>query len=155
MSADPPVPDLRRVFDVEVIVGTPVDHGVTSAGHRRVVPILGGSISGGLAAVIEAGGADWQIIRDDGAIEIDSRYTARTDDGHLVYIKVAGIRSGRPEVLQSLLAGAEVSPHDYYFRTVCSLESSSEELSWLQHSLFVASCVREADRVRYVAYAVT
>ncbi|MET0296936.1 MAG: DUF3237 domain-containing protein [Microbacterium sp.] len=155
MIVVPPVPALRRAFDVEVLVGPPVDHGVTSAGHRRVVPILGGSISGDLTATIEAGGADWQIVRDEGTIEIDGRYTARTDDGDLVYLKVAGIRSGSADVLQALLSGAVVDPGDYYFRTFVSVESSARELDWMQKSLFVASCVREADRVRYVAYAVT
>ena len=66
MTAPPPVPGLEAAFDVEVQVGAPADHGVTRAGHRRVVPILGGRISGAVTAAILAGGADWQRIRPDG-----------------------------------------------------------------------------------------
>jgi hypothetical protein len=151
----PAVPGLEPAFEVEARLGALEDHGTTRAGHRRVVPIIGGRITGLVTADILPGGADWQLVRPDGAIEIDTRYSARTaDDGHL-YIRTSGVRSGRPEVLEALVRGDAVDPSDYYFRLCVRLETSVPVLAALEHSVFVASAIREADRVRYAAYRVT
>lgn len=155
MTHTPAVPALAAAFDVVVHLGPLADHGRTRAGHRRVVPIVGGRISGGLDAAILPGGADWQLVRADGAIEVDGRYTARTSDGDLLYLQVRGVRTGPPEVLAALLSGDDVSPDRYYFRTTLTIETASAELAHLERSIFVASCVRDADAVRYTAYRVT
>lgn len=151
----PAVPGLVPAFDVVVRLGALDDYGLTRAGHRRIIPIVGGEISGGLDASILPGGADWQLVRPDGALEIDGRYSARTKAGELLYLQVAGVRIGPPEVLAALLAGEEVSPTAYYFRTTIRIETSAPALSSLEHAVFVASCVREASTVRYTAYRVT
>jgi hypothetical protein len=155
MTHAPTVPALSHAFDVVVRLGPLADHGRTRAGHRRVVPIVGGQISGGMDAEILPGGADWQVVRDDGAIEVDGRYTARTGDGELLYLRVAGVRSGPPEVLAALLRGDDIPPDRYYFRTVVTIETASPRFAHLEQAVFVASCVRETDAVRYGAYRVT
>ncbi|MGW4945538.1 DUF3237 domain-containing protein [Actinoplanes sp. NPDC004185] len=151
----PAVPGLEPAFEVEAQLGALEDHGVTRAGHRRVVPITGGRVTGLFAADILPGGADWQLVRPDGTIEIDTRYSARTADGGHVYIRTFGVRSGRPEILEALLRGDAVDPSDYYFRLCVRLETSVPELGALEQSVFVASAIREADRVRYAAYRVS
>ncbi|MEV5646995.1 DUF3237 domain-containing protein [Nocardia sp. NPDC052254] len=151
----PPVPGLEPAFEVEAHLGPLEDHGVTRAGHRRVVPITGGRITGEFDANILAGGADWQIVRPDGAIEIDTRYSARTDAGPLVHLRTFGVRTGPPDILRALHAGSAVDPADYYFRLGVRLETSDPGLAQLEHHLYVASALREADRVRYIAYRVT
>lgn len=153
MSA--PVPGLEPAFDVVVRLGALEDHGATSVGHRRVIPIIGGSVTGAIEGEILAGGADWQIVRSDGAIEVDARYTARTREGSHVLLHASGVRSGPPEVLAALLRGDPVDPADYYFRTVVRVEASDPALAWAQNVLFLAAAVREADRVTYTAYRVT
>ena len=150
-----PLPGLEFAFDVEVVLGALEDHGETRRGHRRVVPIVGGSVSGLFDAEILAGGADWQIVRPDGTVELDARYTARTPDGAHILIHATGVRSGPPEVLEALLRGEPVDPSAYYFRTVVTLEASAAEHAELQRAIFVASAVRTADRVSYSAYRVT
>jgi len=155
MSAVPTIPSLEPAFDVVVDLGPLEDYGTTRAGHRRVIPIIGGRITGEVDAVILPGGADWQVLRPDGAIEVDGRYSARTSAGDLLYLQVSGIRSGAPAVLEALLRGEAVDPGEYYFRTVVTIETSAPALAGLQGSLFVASCVREAATVRYTAYRVT
>ena len=155
MTHAPTVPTLSHAFDVVVRLGPLADHGHTRAGHRRVIPIVGGQVSGGLDAEILPGGADWQVVRQDGAIEVDGRYTARTPGGELLYLQVRGIRTGPPEVLSALLEGEDIAPDRYYFRTVIAIETASAALAHLEHAVFVASCVREADAVRYAAYGVT
>jgi hypothetical protein len=151
----PAVPGLEAAFEVEARLGALEDHGVTRAGHRRVVPILGGRVTGLVEAEILPGGADWQLVRPDGAIEIDTRYSARTARGGHVYIRTFGVRSGRPAVLGALQRGEAVDPSEYYFRLYVLLETSVPELAVLQECVFVASAIREADRVRYTAYRVT
>jgi hypothetical protein len=150
-----PVPGLEPAFEVEVALGPLEDHGQTRRGHRRVVPIVGGAVRWAFEGRILAGGADWQIVRPDGAIDVDARYTAKTPGGALVLIHATGVRSGAPEVLEALLRGEPVDPADYYFRTVVTLEASAAELAALQDSIFVAAAAREADRVTYTAYRVT
>ena len=42
----------------------PLDFGQTQAGHRRVIPIAGGVVSGPkLQGRVVPGGADWQLLR--------------------------------------------------------------------------------------------
>ncbi|HMD94198.1 MAG TPA: DUF3237 domain-containing protein [Trebonia sp.] len=154
-AAAAPVPGLERAFEVTARLGPLEDHGVTRAGHRRVVPIAGGRVSGLFDAEILPGGADWQIVRPDGAIEIDTRYTARTAAGEHVHFRTSGVRSGPPEILEALLRGEPVDPSEYYFRVGVYLETSAPRLAALERSIFVASAVREAGRVYYTAYRVT
>jgi hypothetical protein len=150
-----PVPALERAFDVDAGLGPLEDHGMTRAGHRRVVPIAGGRITGLFDAEILPGGADWQLIRPDGAVEIDTRYSARTAAGEYVHIRTTGVRSGSPEILEALLRGDRVDPSRYYFRVGVRLETSAPRLAALEQSIFVAAAAREADRVYYTAYRVT
>jgi len=151
---EPPATGLDRRFRAEVIVGEVLDHGTTRAGHRRVIPILGGRLSHGVDAEVLPGGADWQVVHDDGVLEIDTRYSARTPDGGLVHLRTRGIRSGPPEVLEALLRGAPVAASDYYFRLVVTIETAVPALRELQDSLLIAAAARSADRVVYDAYRV-
>ena len=52
------VPGLEAAFSVTARLGPLEDHGATRAGHRRVVPIVGGQVSGLFAAEILPGRAD-------------------------------------------------------------------------------------------------
>lgn len=106
-------------------------------------------------AEILPGGADWQVVRPDGSVEIDTRYSARTPDGEYVHLRTSGVRSGPPAVLEALLRGEAVDPAEYYFRVAVHLETSAPRLAILERSLFVASAIREANRVAYTAYRVT
>ncbi|MEZ2371406.1 DUF3237 domain-containing protein [Arthrobacter sp. RCC_34] len=155
MTVLSPVPGLEAAFDVEVRVGAPADYGVTRAGHRRVVPILGGKISGELVAEILEGGADWQRIRPDGGCEIDARYSARTEDGDLLYLHAEGLRIPSPQAAEALARGDQPGPDQFYFRTTVSIETSTPRWAHLERSLFIASGLRDADTVRYTAYRVS
>jgi hypothetical protein len=149
-----PRPTFEAAFDVSVDLGSLEDHLVTSAGHRRVVPILGGRITGALDAEILPGGADWQVVRPDGTIEIDSRYSARTASGDHLLLHAKGLRTGSPEILEQLGRGIDVDPSSYYFRTTVSIETAAASLAHLQRSLFLAVAQRQANAVHYRAYRV-
>ena len=124
-----PVPRLEFAFHVEAALGPIEDHGGTRAGHRRIVPVVGGTIVGpDLEAEILPGGADWQLLRDDGAVDVEARYSARTRQGELLYITSRGVRSGDPRVLEALLRGEPVPSSEYYFRTAVTVETSAARL---------------------------
>ena len=153
MTETLPVPALVPSLQVRVELADLEDHGRTAAGHRRVVPIVGGTVTGDFTGAILPGGADWQLVRDDGTIEIDSRYSARSDDGAFLYIRAIGLRTGPDDVLAALGRGEEVDPRSYYFRTTVWLESSARPE--LANQLFVAACARHRNEVVYTAYRVS
>ncbi|GAA1569625.1 DUF3237 domain-containing protein [Actinomadura kijaniata] len=149
-----PAPGLTREARVRVEVGPVHTLGPTPAGLRRIVPITGGAVEGDrLTAEILPGGADWQLVQDDGTTVIDTRYTARTPDGALIYLATRGVRHGPSATLERVAAGEPVDPGEYYFRVHVHLEASAPAYAWLNRSLFVAYAARLADAVVYDLYS--
>lgn len=133
-------PGLEFAFVVRARVADPVVLAELPTGTRRVVDILGGEFEGpGLKGTIVPGGADWQLIREDGFTDVDARYTLRTDGGHYIYVSNVGIRHAAPEVMRRLNAGEAVDPADVYFRAVPKFETSAPGLKWLARSLFIST----------------
>jgi Protein of unknown function (DUF3237) len=129
--------------------------GRTPYGERRVIGILGGSVSGPkLNGRILPGGADWQIIRTDGTADIKARYIIETDDGARIMVTSEGLRHGPPEVMVKLARGDNVDPAHYYFRTVMRFETSDPKVDWLNRILALARGQREARAVRLDVYEV-
>lgn len=153
MTHAPPVPHLERAFEVVAELGPLEDHGDTRAGHRRIIPVIGGRVTGEVTGVVLPGGADWQIVRRDGSIDVDARYSVRLDDDALLHVRAQGVRSGDPAVLESLLRGEDVDPADYYFRAALTLECTAHP--HLERSVYVASYIRTASSVESVVYRVT
>ncbi|WP_298181928.1 DUF3237 domain-containing protein [Saccharomonospora sp.] len=150
-----PEPGLDRVAHVRVELGDLLTVGPTAMGLRRIVPIVGGRIDGDrLSGEILPGGADWQLMHGDGSTTIDTRYTARTDDGALIYLATSGVRHGPATVLRRLADGEPVDPREYYFRLGVRLETGDERYAWLTRTVFVAYAARLADAVAYDLYAV-
>ena len=82
------VPALEFIFSAHVTVDPALDLGDVGKGGRRIVPIAGGNFSGPqLRGQVLPGGADWQVLRSDGTAELEARYTLRTDDGVLIYVR--------------------------------------------------------------------
>ena len=141
-------PDLQFAFEIEVEVGAPLDFGQTQNGHRRVVPIQGGRVSGPkLQGRVLQGGADWQILRPDGAADLDARYTIQADNGALIYVVNRGVRHGPPDVLARMNRGERVEPGSYYFRSVATFETSAVECDWLTRAILLGVGERYPDRV--------
>lgn len=116
-----------------------VDVGLTPMGHRRVVNIQGGHFEGDLiSGTVLPGGADWQWVRTDGTIDLDARYTLKTDAGELIQVTSQGLRTASHEVLARLGRGEDVDPALYYFRTVMRFETSAPALLPLTRLLAVA-----------------
>ena len=137
-SAIPPA--LKFAFELRVQVAQPTVIGDLPTGTRRIIDILDGSFEGpALKGTVLPGGADWQIIHEDGFTEVDARYTLRTDAGQLIYVSNIGIRHAPPEVIERLNAGKEVDPALVYFRTVAKFETAAADLQWLMRSIFIAT----------------
>ena len=102
---------------MHVKVGAPADIGAVPHGTRRTAPLSGGTFEGPrLRGIIMSGSsADWQLLRSDGVLETDLRFTLRTDDGALISMSSFGLRHGPPEVIAALGRGETVDPSTYYF----------------------------------------
>ena len=69
----------RPLFDVHVDLAQIVTLGRTPLGEQRIINILGGWFRGErLAGHVRPGGADRQTVGDDGAAQLEARYTLET-----------------------------------------------------------------------------
>lgn len=147
-------PELEFVCQVDVAVAKPLIVGAAPGGERRIVPILGGTVTGPrMAGTILPGGADHQLIRPDGVTEIVARYTLQLDDGALVYVVNRGLRHAAPEDMARLLRGEPVPPERVYFRTAPVFETASPAHAWLHRRLFLGYGERQPESVRVRIYA--
>jgi uncharacterized protein DUF3237 len=126
LVGDSEAPRLEFVARVVAEIGAPIDSGRGPNGRRQMIPITGGTVEGPkLRGRILTGGADFQIFRADGVVEIEARYFVETDTGERLYICNAGVAHA--------LGGS------LYFRTSPRFETASESLRWLTQSQFVAT----------------
>ncbi|NLD35337.1 MAG: DUF3237 family protein [Desulfatiglans sp.] len=59
------------VFDANVTIGGLLNFGKSKYGERRIIPITGGKFKGpDIEGEVLPGGADWQLTRPDGDVEL-------------------------------------------------------------------------------------
>jgi uncharacterized protein DUF3237 len=146
-------PQLQYIFSARVTVDRPLDVSDVGKGGRRIVPITGGEFSGPrLRGTVLSGGADWQVLRDDGVAELEARYSLQTDDGALIYVRNLALRHGPPEVIAALAAGHPVDPASYYFRGATFFETSAPQYAWLGKCIVVCTGEREPAGVKLKFY---
>jgi Protein of unknown function (DUF3237) len=134
---------LEFVFEVRVAVASALVIGESSHGVRRVVPILGGRVIGPrFNGEVIPGGADWQIVRPDGVMQLEARYTLRAGDGTLVQVTNRGLRHGPPGIIAAMLRGEAVAPEAYYCRTVAEFEAPAGPHDWLNRGIFAGAAER-------------
>ncbi len=157
MSSDLlPEPRLIRVYRLEATLGQPLDLGERPQGHRRIVPLAGGTFTGPELSgnLLPGASADWQTVLPDGTALGDVRYTLQTDAGELLYVQSRGVRHGSSEVLARLARGEDVDPSEYTFRTSTQIEATASQLDWLNKGVFISVGGRYADTVVYETYLV-
>ena len=124
--------ELKLFIEAEIILGE-----VHDLGNRRIVRVMGGKFwSADLNGSILEGGGDWQNIRPDGVVEIDTRYTLKTDDGALIYLTNQGLRDGG------------------YMRTFSRFESNDARYAWVNKRLFVSDGAKVDGVVKHKFYEV-
>lgn len=141
------------LMDLAVDVGELASMGEGPQGERRVVAILGGTFGGPDLRGMVLPGADWQLARRDGVLEIDARYALREQGGGIVQVMSQGYRHGPVEVLAALARGEAVDPSAYFFRTVMRFETGTPHLAWLNRTIAVATGERRARQVLLKAFA--
>ena len=145
----------QPIFTIHAGLEKIMNLGRTPYGERRVIGITGGTVSGTkLNGKVLPGGADWQIIRADGAADIQARYTLESDAGGRILVYSAGLRHGPPDVMARLAKGEDVDASLYYFRTAMRFETSDPAASWLNRIVALATGAREAQAVRLDVYEV-
>ena len=134
--------------EFRVEVGAPVLLGDDGFGLARIVPILGGRVTGaGLSGEILGGGTDEQRVRADGLTRIHARYVIRAADGALIRVDSQGLRHGPPEVMAALGRDEMVDQALIYFRTVIRFDASAPAHDHLNRSLFLSEGRRFPDHV--------
>jgi hypothetical protein len=129
--------------------------GNTPYGERRIINILGGTVAGPrLKGKILPGGADWQIVRTDGVVDLRARYTIETDGGGLILVNSEGLRHGPPEVMERLARDETVDPRLYYFRAFMRFETADPSAAFLNRILAIGRGSRENRAVRIEVFEV-
>jgi hypothetical protein len=135
-------------FDLTVRLAEALRIGASKNGERALLPILGGEFSGPeLSGQILPGGADWQLTRPDGVLELDARYTIRTSDEVLIQVRNRGFVY-MPPGMRDL--------SEIYARTVPEFEApSASPHAWLNRTAFVGTLkLLAADCVKIRVYKV-
>ena len=156
-TAPLPPPKLRLVFQIDAVIGTPVDLGETADGRRRrIVPHVGGTFTGPelTGSVVPGVSGDWQTINPDGSSVGDIRMGLHAASGANLYLQMRAVRHGPPEVLARLAAGADVDPSEYVFRASAQIETTQAELNWLNLGVFTVVAGRQPDGVSFAVYIV-
>jgi hypothetical protein len=157
MSSDHlPEPRLTLVYRLEATLGEPLDLGERPQGHRRIVPLTGGTITGPelQGKLLGGASADWQTVLPDGTTLGDIRYTLQTDAGEVLYVQSRGVRHGSSAVLARLARGEDVDAGEYSFRTSTQIETAAPRLDWLNKGVFISVGGRQATGVIYETYLV-
>lgn len=139
---------------LSVEVGELVSMGLGPLGERRRVDILGGTFEGPRMKGAVVPGADWQLLRQDGVLDLDARYALREEGGGLVHVLSQGLRHGPPEVMAKLARGEDVDPSSYVFRSIMRFETGAPELAFLNKTIAVAVAQRKARRVELTAWTI-
>jgi hypothetical protein len=147
--------DLVHLCDLRVKVAAPLELGSSPRGIRRIIPIVGGEVSGErLSGRILNLGADWQTLLDDGTAELDTRYSIETHDGALIDIRNYGLRHGPQEVMAALARGEDVDPGKYYMRTHPRFETGDARYAFLNRMICLGTGSRHAEHVLVTIYEV-
>ena len=145
----------KPIFTIHSPLGEIQKLGMTPYGERRIIDIHGGTVEGSrLTGKVLPGGADWQIVRADGVVHLQARYTIESDAGAKILVDAEGYRHGPPEVMERLARDETVDPALYYFRTFMRFETSDPAASWLNRILAIGVGTRENKAVRIAVHEV-
>ncbi len=146
----------RLLMTMHVKVGALLNIGAVPYGTRRTAPLGGGTFEGPRlrGTILPGGSADWQLLRSDGVLEMDLRFTLRTDDGALISMRSFGLRHGPPEVIAAIGRGEPVDPSTYYFRTMPRFKTAHPAYVFLNRLIAVASGDRRPEGPIYTIHEV-
>lgn len=148
------------LFEARVKLAEPMHVGPTPSGHRMIVNVAGGTFAGPRlrGEVVPMSGADWSLIRADGAGALDVRMCLRTHDDALIYVHWHGLMVAAPEHLDYALDFQKPDDPDgasrYYFRASPQFEVADERYAWLNRIIAVTKSRTGDGGVVHRAFAV-
>ena len=150
------IPGLEHACDITIELTKPYEMGAAPTGTRRIIPIVGGTVTGPLlnGRVLNVG-ADWQTVLAGGLADLDARHAIETDDGAVIEVVSQGIRHASPEIGARIAAGEAVPPSEYYMRTCIRLETGHPAYDWVNRTLFLAAGGKVGATVKLSVYRVT
>jgi hypothetical protein len=113
------------VFSATLQVTATQDVGTTQYGHRQILDVGGGTVTGSrLQATVLKGGFDFELTLSNGVIELEQIDVLKASDGTLIYLRTCGVApAGASEV-----------------RIVPAFEvANSSALAWLNTGTFVGT----------------
>ena len=123
----PPPAPAAFVFEEIAELAPAVIMGETPTGRRQAIPITGGTFSGpGIKGRILPGGADYQLVRSDGSVQVDAGYFIQTDDGVVIHVHNVGVIVPAPG---GGLGYAWAAP---------SFDAPTGKYDWLNKAIFVS-----------------
>jgi len=149
------IPQLEHACDFVVELSPPSEIGQCAGGTRRIIPIIGGTVSGPLieGRILDIG-ADWQTVLANGVAELDARYAVETTDGAVIEVSSRGIRDASADVAARIVAGENVPTSEYYMRTAIRLQCGDPRFDWVGRSLFLATGGKVGSTVRLSIFRV-
>lgn len=138
-AEEPPVPGVAFVFEAYVTIGAAETPGPTPFGSRNRIPITGGHFQGPkIKGTVLPGGADWQLVRNDGAVNLEADYMLQADDGTLIHVHNHAVAAEK------------------YLRCAPVFEAPIGKHDWLNKAIFVGTVtvVPKGDAVRVRVYQV-
>jgi hypothetical protein len=136
-----PAPTTEIALELRVSLGPAVSVGQSDSGTRQFIPITGGRFKGdGIQGEVLAGGADWQLVRPDGVVEVHALYSLRTDDGAVIVVDNNGIIVPPPAP-----ASAGAPAPAAYVRTSPQFHAPKGKYDWLNKTVFVGSITPARD----------
>jgi len=134
--ADVAAPTTELALELYVAIAPRVEVGESDDGVRQFIPITGGRFSGdGIRGEVMPGGADWQLRRRDGVVEVNALYSIRTDDGAVIVVDNRGIIVPPPPAA----AGGAAAPAAGYVRTSPRFHAPQGKYDWLNKTVFVGT----------------
>ena len=136
-SSTPPA--FEFAFAVQIELAPRKDVGQTPwLTERAIVEIIDGVFEGpNIRGRVQPGGGDWAVVRADGVLSFDARYTLEVDDGTLIYLQNRGYRWGSPEAMARMARREEVDASENYMRVAPVFEVRSGPHDWLTKYVFI------------------
>lgn len=121
-------PTTELALEAYVAISGAVAVGPSDEGRRQFIPITGGRFVGkGIKGEVMAGGADWQLVRSDGVVEVNALYSIKTDDGAVIVVDNRGI------IVPASNGGIG------YARTAPRFHAPQGKYDWLNKASFVGT----------------
>lgn len=136
----PAVPRAVLAYQAVALLEETIPHGLSPYGERFRVPIIGGHFEGPeMRGRIIPGGADWQLKRGDGYLELVADYFMETDDKVLIKVTNRG--------LVQTVGGN-------YAMTTPSFEAPMGKYGWLNQFIFAGTVAEGVGKVPSVHLAI-